>query len=267
MIKEFLGSIRSIMHERVISPLSGVLTLVWFGFNWKPVLLMILSDTPVEARIEVIQKDYSNPAINIWNPLLASLIVLILYPFLSAAAFWLWEKVSAWKQIAKHRFSLEIPLTLQQSLEVRKEIEEVNNRFSTLLSNKENQIKELQAANSQLKITLKEQSSEPTIEYVKATRVSENKSAGNMQTYLEQEVPDAIRHDWIREYSNSSMSTQMKIDSTLHALFNNSVDENSTLDKDQIIYALSKGLAQYDNNKKIALTPKARVLAQVANFV
>lgn len=156
MFKEFTSSIRLIVFDRIISPLSGVLTLVWLGYNWKPLLVILLSETPIESRIELISNEFTNPLINVWYPILVTIIILIIFPFASAAAFWLWENASAWKQNVKHQLSLDIPLSLQQSLEIRKEIEDTNQKFSSFMSAKEAQLKDLQTINNELSIKIKE---------------------------------------------------------------------------------------------------------------
>lgn len=179
MFKEFTTSIRSIIVDRIISPLSGVLTLVWLGYNWKAFLVVFLSDTPIESRIELVKNEFTNSYINLWYPILATLIVLIIFPFASAAAFWLWENVSAWKQNVKHKLSLDIPLSLQQSLEIRKEIEETNQKFSLFMSAKDAQIKELQTINNELSINIKE-----------ANYVKEDKSADKEYNAAGKKLPD-----------------------------------------------------------------------------
>jgi len=145
MLKELGSSFKAILYERIVSPLSGAFIISWLILNWKIVTIVILGNTPILDRIKVIEENYLSTKYILLNPILSTLFLVIVYPWLSNVAYWIWQSALSFKVKTKMKFEASTPLSLEQSIELRKELQRKDLEFAELLAGKNGKIKELEA--------------------------------------------------------------------------------------------------------------------------
>lgn len=157
MFDELSKSLKSVLYERVSSPLLGSIAFFWISFNWKPVLYFLLSEDSVENRILHISKNYASFDVNVLFPVVLGGVLSVIYPIISFVPFWISEKIKHAQRNIKQKFSLSQLLTLEQSISLRKELVTKEKRIKsiisdgqTLRSELERQIKDLTDENTDL---------------------------------------------------------------------------------------------------------------------
>lgn len=145
MLEESKKSIQSILNQRINSPFYGTLIISWAIWNWKIIYLtFVISEKKLETnKIDYIVSNYSEFNHLIWFPLLSTLIILTILPFITNASFWLDLKFDKWRIDKKNEVEKKQLLTLEQSISIREELVSMENRFDTLLSNKNAEIEQL----------------------------------------------------------------------------------------------------------------------------
>ena len=78
---EFLKDIKDSAQERVKTPITGAFTLSFLIYNWRPIVILIFSDTPISKRIKEINGDYSSWK-NIVFPILIALFYTVGIPYI-----------------------------------------------------------------------------------------------------------------------------------------------------------------------------------------
>ncbi|MFH6937611.1 hypothetical protein [Flavobacterium sp. FlaQc-30] len=81
---EFLKDLNDTAKERLKTPILGAFLLAFIAYNWRPLLLLVLSDASIEDKIVFINKEYCTP----WGiiiPLIIATIYTIVVPILSVA--------------------------------------------------------------------------------------------------------------------------------------------------------------------------------------
>lgn len=153
MINEIKKSINSILYERVSSPFFGTLIISWLIWNWRIIYLtfFISSDKIELNKIDYIIENYAQTEYLIWYPLLSTLVLITLIPFISNGAYWLNLRFSQWKVEQKKIVEKKQLLTIEQSIQLRERLADMENRFDTLLSDKNNEIKQLELTIDELR--------------------------------------------------------------------------------------------------------------------
>lgn len=142
---EIKQSIKNILHERIASPLYGTIIVSWCIWNWKILYLsLFVSESKVQdTKIEYIQNHFLDYNVLITYPLLSTLFLLTLMPFLSNGAYWLSLKFNRWKGDKKNEIERKQLLTVEQSIQLRELIVDQEKRFENLLSDKNSEIEQL----------------------------------------------------------------------------------------------------------------------------
>lgn len=155
MIADIRKSINSILYQRVTSPLFGTVFISWLIWNWKIVYttFFIDEDKIDKNKIDYIVDNFNDSEYLIWYPLLSSLILLTLIPFISNDAYLLSLKFEKWRVDNKNKIEKMQLLTLEQSIQLREQIVEAERKFDLLIQNKNSEIE-------QLKILIKDSNSE-----------------------------------------------------------------------------------------------------------
>ncbi len=145
MLDNLKKSISSIIHERTSSPFYGTLIISWLIWNWKIVYLtLFISEDRIKSdKISFISDNFSDPHILITYPLVSTLLLLTLIPFISNGAYWLNLKFEKWKKDKKNQVEKKQLLTVEQSMEIREQLLNQENRFEKLLEDKNNEINQL----------------------------------------------------------------------------------------------------------------------------
>ena len=152
MIEEFRNSIRSILYERVNSPLFGTLIVSWVVWNWKIIYLTIfISEDKIEGtRIDYILTNYANLNNIVWFPLLSTVALILIIPFVSTGALWVSLKFNKWKKDIKNNIEKTETLTVHQSIDLRKEINDQEVEMQRMLVSKNDKIQVLERQNQEL---------------------------------------------------------------------------------------------------------------------
>lgn len=145
MIDDIRKSINSILYQRVTSPLFGTFCVSWIVWNWKIVYttFFIDEDKIDKNKIDYIVENFNDNAILLWYPLLSTVILLTIIPFVSNGAYWLSLKFEKWKIDSKNDIEKKQLLTLEQSIQLREQILESERKFDSLIQSKNEEINQL----------------------------------------------------------------------------------------------------------------------------
>jgi hypothetical protein len=145
MITELRKSINSILYQRVTSPLFGTFCVSWLVWNWKIIYttFFIGEDKIDKNKIDYIVENFNDTSFLIWYPILSTIILLTIIPFVSNGAYWLSLKFEKWRVDNKNEIEKKQLLTLEQSIQLREQIIESERKFDSLLQNKNDEIKQL----------------------------------------------------------------------------------------------------------------------------
>jgi uncharacterized membrane protein YraQ (UPF0718 family) len=145
MLDDIKKSLSSIIYERTTSPFYGTLIISWIIWNWRIVYLtfFISEETLNVDKITYITENFSNINLLIYYPIISSVVILTIIPFISNGAFWLNLKFEKWKKEQKNQIERKQLLTLEQSIEIREQLVLQESRFDKLLNDKVSEINNL----------------------------------------------------------------------------------------------------------------------------
>lgn len=145
MFEEFRKSINSVLYERVVSPLFGTFIFTWLVWNWKIlVLLFFVNEEKLNTtKAEFIAVNFNNSNNLIIYPIISTAILLTIVPFISNGAYWLNLKFQKWRYDQKNHIERRKLLTIEQSLQLREEIENQKEKFVKLIQSKNSEIEQL----------------------------------------------------------------------------------------------------------------------------
>lgn len=143
MLSEFRKSISAVLYERMTSPLYGTLIISWLIWNWKIVYLtLFISESSIDStKIDYIIENYCNIHALVTLPLISSALLITVVPFISNGAYWLSLKFDKWRSDKKNEIERSKLLTLEQSIQIRNEMSEQEEKFKKSLDGNENEIK------------------------------------------------------------------------------------------------------------------------------
>jgi hypothetical protein len=146
MIDDLKKSFNEIIYERTTSPLYGTIITSWLIWNWRIIyLIFFVSEKKIEGhKIDYILDNYSNIEHILIFPLISTILLITVVPFLSNGAFWLSLKFNKWKVDQKNKVDKKQLLTLEQSISLREEISKQEERSGKLVENKNLEIAQLQ---------------------------------------------------------------------------------------------------------------------------
>jgi hypothetical protein len=135
VIAEISKSIKATLYDRIVSPVSGMFLLSWGVWNWKLCLVLFFANYGVDQKISTISTMYINKYDNIIYPVLTTCILMFAYPVISIFPTRTWEWASAYKSKMKHKYSLQVHLTLEQSILLKQELEKEKLEFNNSIDN------------------------------------------------------------------------------------------------------------------------------------
>lgn len=261
VFKELATSFKAILYDRVVSPLSGAFIVSWIIINWKIVAILVLGNTPILDRIDVIENKYLALENLFVKPLLSTLFLIIIYPWLSNFAYWLWQHSLSFKINTRIKFENSTPLTLEQSIELRKEIQRKDQEFNELLSGKNTKIDELEKTITYLNKTMNENELRHE-DIVAKLRISPTKPTDTNDQQINS--VEYINQMWKDEYNNrinngSMLSNNFRnvIDKTLGIYKNN-------LNNEVFRYFVTADIVELDDQTgKLSLTKKGKYFANL----
>lgn len=145
MIDDFKKSFNEIIYERTTSPFYGTIITSWLIWNWRIIYLtFFVSEKRIKGhKIDYILDNYSDVEHIIIYPLISTLFLLTVIPFLSNGAFWLSLKFNKWKVDQKNMVDKKQLLSIEQSIELIEQIAKQEERFAKLVEDKNLEIKQL----------------------------------------------------------------------------------------------------------------------------
>lgn len=204
MLKDLINSIFHSSHERLRNPFVSSFIISTIILNWKAILILILSDLNIEARIFLVSKLYLTIYSCLIYPLCIALFYVIILPYLMQGIAILIKKAKT-KQIENY-FSEEILKTEQRALLVKSEVKlERIKANSKELSDLNETIEMLKKSNSEKDSLLKDMRKsyeELNIDY--------EKQMSNLIQVKNSNIPPGVRDE---EYNN------LKYDKEVYVLF------------------------------------------------
>lgn len=147
MFDETKKSVESILSQRLTSPFYGTLIISWLIWNWKIIYLTIfISDDKITGnKIDYIIANCNDTWHLVYYPLFSTAAILLLLPFVTNGAYWLDLIFNKWRVNKKNFVEGKQLLSIEQSLDIREQIVKMENRFETLVSDKNAEIAQLKA--------------------------------------------------------------------------------------------------------------------------
>ncbi len=249
MIKELATSFKAILYERIVSPLSGAFVFSWCIFNWKMLAILFAGKMPVTEKIELIEQKYLLINTIWWGPLISTAFLIIVYPWISNIAFWLWQFSTSFKVKAKIKFENETPLTLNQSIEIRKEIQRKNLEFNELLLEKNEKIRDLELSIN----LLNKAASEKQKTNINRIEVDDTKTENNGTEH----------QDWHQEFTER-VSKGSYLDNHFSTIIDATIKESALpIETDTLRYFIAAEIVERDDDGSLFLTDKGRYFANL----
>ena len=142
MLEKLVTSTYEFLKERISSPFFVSLAIAWSIFNWQIIwtLFAAPSDRPPEFTLAIIRENHTDPLNNYWLPLCSAIAYTILYPFLSWGITVLWSWVEFRKTSIVNKINQSRLLTAEESLRLRKSIQEISVQHAQSLNAKDEEI-------------------------------------------------------------------------------------------------------------------------------
>lgn len=257
MLKELATSFKAILYDRIVSPLSGAFIVSWLVFNWKIIVLLILGETPILDRIKFIEDNYLSEKSLLISPILSTLFLIIVYPWLSNIAYWIWQKALSFKVNTRIKFENSSPLTLEQSIELRKEIQRKDREFVELLSDKNEKIKSLDENINFLNGLLNEKEKD-------LLQLKNKQDQNTIPNIKQSDNNDDNVNIWTREF-HDRISRGPYLHDNFRAVMDTILGKSRQPLTDSVLrYFISADLVDLDDmNGKISLTKKGKHFANL----
>ncbi len=172
---DFYNSLKASSKERINSPLYGAFILAWVGWNWEALYVTFFVDSQRTGydKIYYIQGLLQNKNNAIWYPLLSTLLILMVLPFLRIFFFWVSEQFKLFRDKIAIRIEDKKWLSPEAAKVLKKQLRDQEDEYEESLSKKE-------------EINLKLQNSIDKIENELSEVKTENlKLIGNNESILE----------------------------------------------------------------------------------
>jgi hypothetical protein len=153
-MSDLTTSLKEIFNERISSPFYGSLIVSWLLWNWKiPYVTFFIDQSRLgdaTNKIDYIFKHCDSP----WNlavfPLLSTAVIVLLMPYVTNGASWVTERFDTWRINKKNEVQGKRLLTVEESLQLRIEIQNQEEKYSAIIIKKDSEIMTLKQQNSLL---------------------------------------------------------------------------------------------------------------------
>lgn len=145
MIDDLKKSFDQIIYERTASPFYGSFIVSWSLWNWKIIYLtFFVSQDKIDLnKIDYIVTNFSKIENVFVFPLISSILIITVVPFITNGAYWLSLKFNKWRVDQKNIVDKKQLLSIEQSIELREQISKQEERFIKLIEDKNLEIKQL----------------------------------------------------------------------------------------------------------------------------
>ncbi|MGS4345078.1 hypothetical protein ACKUSY_05600 [Myroides odoratus] len=256
-MKDFLGSIFKTTEERLKNPFVGSFIISFIAFNWKPILIVIFSNIPIEDRVSYVSNNYSDVAYLLVLPLLLSLFYVL---FLPKIMCWIDENTfESFKKRNKHLYSSkEIDIQGQISI-AEKEVElenkkaeskdkadlnaEIKNLKNTI-SSKDLEIENLKSISEDInKVNLESSKKDKTIKELE-NKINVIKEKEEIYLFDYERIPDSILESFVdnlRLINKENLKNSLK-ESIIDYIDHDLVEINNDKYGQQFLKITDKGL-------------------------
>lgn len=145
MFSDFKKSIDGILNDRLTSPFWGTLILSWLIWNWKIwYVTLVISENVAGNKIDYILANCNNINCLIIGPVVSTLAIITVIPFISNGAYWISIKFDKWKLEKKNEVDKKTVLSVEQSIEIREQMTKREEWIQKLIETKDAQIRALE---------------------------------------------------------------------------------------------------------------------------
>ena len=141
-MKEFINTLLDTSRERIKNPFIGSFLFSFFAFNWKPIILILFEEAPIQQRISIVEENYTSMFNTIALPFAFSIFYVIILPYL----MFFFDKLSNYAIIGRKvnqlkllqsemRHKVELARSEREYESIRaenKDISELNDRIASL---------------------------------------------------------------------------------------------------------------------------------------
>lgn len=147
MLEEFKKSFNSVLYDRVSSPMYGTFIVAWVFWNWKILYItLFVGETELAFnKLQWIETYALNQSDLFYKPIISTIFFLTVMPFISNGFYWLHLRFNKWKVDKRNSIEMKSLLTLEQSIEIRRQMENVSNALSNTIESKDLEIKQIKA--------------------------------------------------------------------------------------------------------------------------
>ncbi|PJZ23885.1 hypothetical protein CH352_18900 [Leptospira hartskeerlii] len=142
MISEIKKSIEKVLTERAISPFAGTFLISWLSWNWDVAIALLYSQKEILISDRIFYVNYyaASWCKVILYPILSTFVLLLIYPLLSNLSYWLWLLYEVWKKTVKNKIESQELLTLEESIRIKLELEEMSKKIADIMMEKDRTI-------------------------------------------------------------------------------------------------------------------------------
>lgn len=144
-MEDYLKSIKAILYDRITSPFYGTLIISWLLWNWEiPYVTFFVSESKIcGTKIHYIIENCGNLNNLLLFPLISTVFLILVIPFVSNGAFWITHKFDTWRINKRNELDNKQLLTLAHSIALRTEMLELEGKIEKQLNSKDLEIKQL----------------------------------------------------------------------------------------------------------------------------
>lgn len=145
MFEEVKKSIYAVLYERLTSPLAGTFVFTWLIWNWKIwYVTFFIKQSSGLNKILYISEQLSDYYVSVIFPVISTLGLLLLYPFLSVAAFFISSKFEKWKYDLKQGIQKNKLVDERTHIAVLESLDQQAGKFSEMMAKKEKDVHDLE---------------------------------------------------------------------------------------------------------------------------
>ncbi|WP_060873834.1 hypothetical protein [Myroides odoratus] len=264
-MKDFLGSIFKTTEERLKNPFVGSFIISFIAFNWKPILIVIFSNIPIEDRVSYVSNNYSDVAYLLVLPLLLSLFYVL---FLPKIMCWIDENTfESFKKRNEHLYHSKTVDIEGQITIADKEIELEDKRANYKeKSDLNNQIKQLKNEIDIYKADIDDLTNKLNDSTIKNNDLNSlfNAREKEIKVFLDKKL---IENDYLQEYLNTPSSTLKEFSENFYDInyMTNNRESKLLLDRFislNLIRKLRPEELGLDKSEKFTLTDKGWFFAR-----
>jgi len=147
-LKDLSKEVTTTIQERMASPFYGTLILSWCVWNWRILYLtFFVSESKLDVdKITYIAMEFEDKNHLYWYPLLSTLLLLTIIPFLSIGALWL----SQWFEVLRNKirdiYSKKKTIPLSQYNEVNEKFIDIREKHVAYILDNKSKMEDLKDA-------------------------------------------------------------------------------------------------------------------------